>query len=117
MRVQNQDTNHPRLPYDEAKARVQRHGYVRMEGHTATNMEQLDELYNVILPAKDGGSYSAPADYEKALAEARKAEAAATTGMQEATRGKAASDKQVAELSAQVAELQKEVEALRNPPK
>lgn len=72
---QDIDGEHPRLSYAEALAKVRSTGYVRMDGHTATNVEQLDELFHAIFPAKDAGTYSQPRDYAEALKEAKAEEA------------------------------------------
>lgn len=52
-------TETKRMSYDEALAAIQdpSRGLVRIEGHSATNKEQLDELFNVILPKHDDGTY------------------------------------------------------------
>lgn len=77
------DIQHPRLPYDEAKARIRSVGFVRMDGHTATEIEGpggLDELYDKIFPLKDKGKYAVARDFGDALAEAKRLELSELTG-------------------------------------
>lgn len=62
-----------------------------MQGHTATDPEQLKRLYEVIFPNMDAGTYSEPVDIEEAIEQAEAAKiiktAAAVGGIAPAASG------------------------------
>lgn len=75
------EKNHPWISYEEAAQKLEEDGYVRIDGHSASNKERLDRLFNEIKPAKEAGTYGVHLSVGDAAALARKTQVAADSGV------------------------------------